>query len=561
MKAEMAHIAVGRLTPNPRNPRTVFDPKEHEDLVASVREKGVLQAILVRPLSGGYEIVAGERRWRAAKEAHGEAYDMPCQLREMDEREADACALIENIDRVKMNPLDEARGAARLLGLYGGDREETARRLGWSRSKLEARLALTNASAKVQDALAAGKISLGHAELLAAAPPEKQDKALEGVIGQKLTVEQVRQSLTKIAYVLKDAAFDKKQCMSCPSNSDVQTALFAETIGAGHCTNPPCYEAKTEAVIAEAKKDLEGDYPRVMVLRRGENFIPLKLVAGGATGVGDEQANACRGCATFGATISIVPGSVGLVETDICFNAECNADKVGAALKAARQAERERAGQQGAGASKDSSSSKATTANAPAATPKATTVHLTQRMKDYRSKVWRQAAVKELKAGDRARHVLIALGIIGRVSDVDSFKYEEAGRKLLGGSSNSDLAENLPLLEAATGDAVATLVNGLAMTAMHKLEERQVCGILAHYVVDLGQHWKLNAEFLDIMSKSEIELVAEELGLRQAAAKKWSAIMAKKKAEMIEGLLAVEGFAYEGKVPKLLSYTQSARVH
>lgn len=555
MQAEMAHIPVGRLMPNPRNPRTRFDPQEHADLVASVRENGVLQAILVRPLQDGYEIVAGERRWRAAKEAHGDEYPMPCQVRQLDDREADACALIENIDRVKMNPLDEARGAARLLGLYGGDREETARRLGWSRSKLETRLALTNASAKVQDALAAGRISLGHAELLAAAPPEKQDKALDGIIGQKLTVEQVRQSLTKIAYVLKDASFDRKECMSCPSNSDVQTALFAETIGAGHCTNPACYEAKTEAVIAEVKRDLETDYPKVMVLRRGENFIPLRLVADGPTGVGEEQAKACRGCATFGATVSIVPGNVGAVETDICFNADCNADKVAAALKAARQAERERAA---AVTPKDATSSKETGGSTAAPVPKATSVHLTQRMKEYRSKIWRQAVVKELRRGDRARHVLIALGAIGRVSDVDSFKYEEACRKLLGESSSTDLTENLPRLEAAASDTVAILINGLAMTAMHKLEERHVCGILAHYAVDLGQHWRLNAEFLDIMSKSEIELVAEELGLREAAGKKWSAIMAKKKAELIEGLLNVEGFAYEGKVPKVLSFAQAA---
>jgi ParB-like nuclease domain len=104
------------------NPRTYFDPTEMAELVASVSEHGVAQAILVRPKDGGYEIIAGHRRYRAALEAHGEEYDMPVVVRECSDAEAEVLANVENTVRADMSPIEEAVSAASVVGRVKGDR-------------------------------------------------------------------------------------------------------------------------------------------------------------------------------------------------------------------------------------------------------------------------------------------------------------------------------------------------------------------------------------------------------------------------------------------------------
>jgi ParB family chromosome partitioning protein len=163
-----ASIKVGNILPG-RNPRGYFDPAEMTALEDSVKSKGVLQAILVRPRDAGrYEIVAGERRWRAARKVFGDEYEIPALVRDLDDGEADEAALIENIQRADMSPTEEAEAAAKILGRCQGDRDEASRRLGWSRTTLDKRLALMNCSERVRRALSERRIQLGHAELLAA---------------------------------------------------------------------------------------------------------------------------------------------------------------------------------------------------------------------------------------------------------------------------------------------------------------------------------------------------------------------------------------------------------
>ena len=141
-----ASIKVGNILPG-RNPRGYFDPAEMTALEDSVKSKGVLQAILVRPRDAGrYEIVAGERRWRAAKKVFGDEYEIPALVRDLDDGEADEAALIENIQRADMSPTEEAEAAAKILGRCQGDRDEASHRLGWSRTTLDKRLALDRKS-------------------------------------------------------------------------------------------------------------------------------------------------------------------------------------------------------------------------------------------------------------------------------------------------------------------------------------------------------------------------------------------------------------------------------
>ncbi len=206
-----ASIKVGNILPG-RNPRGYFDPAEMTELEESVKSKGVLQAILVRPRDAGrYEIVAGERRWRAAKKVFGDEYEIPALVRDLDDGEADEAALIENIQRANMSPTEEAEAAAKILGRCQGDRDEASRRLGWSRTTLDKGLALMNGSERVRRALSERRIQLGHAELLAAVTRDKQDAVLDKLLSQAClpTVVQFRGQLEQISRALGSAIFDK----------------------------------------------------------------------------------------------------------------------------------------------------------------------------------------------------------------------------------------------------------------------------------------------------------------------------------------------------------------
>ncbi|MFD2274268.1 PRTRC system ParB family protein [Undibacterium arcticum] len=192
-----------------RNPRTYFDPIEMADMEASVKANGVIQPILVRPFEGKLQIVAGERRYRAALNIFGETYEIPYLLKEMTDAEADELALVENIQRADMSPTEEAVAAAKILARYKGDREEAASRLGWKRQKLDSRLALMNCSELVRIALNERKIQLGHAELLATTTREQQDKALEAIIKNQVPVASIKQMLGQVSKSMTGAIFDK----------------------------------------------------------------------------------------------------------------------------------------------------------------------------------------------------------------------------------------------------------------------------------------------------------------------------------------------------------------
>ncbi|PZU42849.1 MAG: chromosome partitioning protein ParB, partial [Sphingomonas sp.] len=181
----LARIAIGY------NPRRYFDSKKHDELVASLRLRGMLQPILVRPADDGedrYIIVAGGRRYRAALEAFGADGEAPVIIREMTDQEALEAAIDENDIRDDASETEQADAAVRVLAACQNDRGEAGRRLGWSRAKLDRRLALANLSDAVKLALDERRIKVGHAELLAAVPADKQDKALETILGAGLDI-------------------------------------------------------------------------------------------------------------------------------------------------------------------------------------------------------------------------------------------------------------------------------------------------------------------------------------------------------------------------------------
>lgn len=538
------------------NPRRHFDPAEMEELTSSIKAKGVIQPILVRPVEGGYQVIAGGRRLQAAKTAHGDDYQIPVHVRDMDDGEADEAALIENVNRAGMSPGEEAEAAAKVLGRCNGDRDEAARRLGWKREMLDKRLALMNCSDNVRTALIERKILLGHAELLAAAPKDKQDVVLSKLLSAPVLVpvSEFKASLEQHSKLLTAAIFDKKDCAGCQHNSCNQQSLFAEAIKDGHCTNGPCFDGKTQAALQATCEQLKEEFPVVKIVQPGENFTIVKIVAVGELGVGEDQAKACRGCEKFGAAVSNVPGKIGNVYREQCFDPVCNSNKVAERIKAEQEAKKQEAKQ-----APEEKSTGAKTATPPVkekAEKPTPSVQDSQRVKDYRAKVWREVFRKEVFAdADRSLTVLLALCMTGNARHISTSKLGQAFEKLTGQSKSLDIAEMSKMIAESQQDVRDTLLKALAPSVEGELEERNIVRILTYLNADLAQHWKLNADYLGLLTKSEIEVVADEIGLKtHMGEKEFSKLMGGKKDEIIKGLLNVEGFVYEGKVPKALSY-------
>lgn len=158
-------VMLSQIEPNRDQPRKDFDEQALNELAESIREHGLLQPILVRSKpSGGYEIIAGERRWRASRIAG--LRTVPVVIKEMDEKEAAEVALIENLQREDLNPVEEAMGYRSLMVSYGLTQEQVAERMGKSRSAVANALRLLDLTPSETEALKAGKLSAGHARAL-----------------------------------------------------------------------------------------------------------------------------------------------------------------------------------------------------------------------------------------------------------------------------------------------------------------------------------------------------------------------------------------------------------
>jgi ParB family chromosome partitioning protein len=160
-------LPVAYLRPNPSNPRKAFGEADLDDLTASVRERGVVQPLIVRPVPGAqdaYEIVAGERRWRAAQRAG--VHDVPVLIREASDKEALELAIIENVQRADLNALEEAHGYRQLIDQYRYTQNELADAIGKSRSHIANTLRLLNLPEAVQVLIVDGRLTAGHARAL-----------------------------------------------------------------------------------------------------------------------------------------------------------------------------------------------------------------------------------------------------------------------------------------------------------------------------------------------------------------------------------------------------------
>ena len=179
-------VGLEKIKPGRFQPRTNFDKEKLEELTASIKKQGVLSPILVRELGlNEYEVIAGERRLRASQMA--KLKTIPCLIDQKQDQDALISALIENLQREDLNPVEEARGLERLKREFGLTQDEVAKSTGKARSTIANSLRLLSLPSKVLDMLSTGQIEKGHAKLLASLEPRQAEAAAENIIKNKRT--------------------------------------------------------------------------------------------------------------------------------------------------------------------------------------------------------------------------------------------------------------------------------------------------------------------------------------------------------------------------------------
>jgi len=209
------YIDINQIKPNSNQPRKTFDEEKLEELAASIKEHGLIQPIVLRKAGKGYEIVAGERRWRAARKIG--IKEVPCIVKELTDEENMLLAIIENMQREDLNPVEEAEGIRQMIDTYGLTQEQVSKSVGKSRPYIANCLRLLKLPEVIKEYLADGSLSTGHAKAIAAVnDEEKQIRLAETAIKEGLSVRQ----LEKLAK--EEKAAPKPKSRPRVKNADVK---------------------------------------------------------------------------------------------------------------------------------------------------------------------------------------------------------------------------------------------------------------------------------------------------------------------------------------------------
>jgi ParB family chromosome partitioning protein len=550
------------------NYRRRFKPEKIAQMQASFDLHGLLNALIVRPLDNGrFQLLVGGYRYKSWSGKFGAESDIRANVRTLTDEQALALMMAENSDREDPSVIEDAEGAARMLGFCNGNRDEASARLGWTRSKLDRRLAVMNAVQSVRDAYLDDKLTVGHVEIFAALRSEVQERVMQVILqqGNKVpTVEQLKAMAETSLQSLESAIFDRTECTGCQFNTGNQQALFDQSFSGSRCTNKECYTGKTEAELENRKNALTETYQVVRIVRPGDNSTVIALRADGKRPVGTEQAAACRTCKDFGACVSGVPDSLGKTYIDVCFNQTCNDEKIDAHKKTLKDAENaeQALNSSGAGAAPEGAqetSSGAVRASAKTVTKSSTSSSSVRNaIQEYREKVWRlvfHRAVLKLPT-IQSRALLIAL-IAHQSSHLDGSAAMSAINKALSTDVPVDKTRTSSLLKALLDFDQAKLATAFQHMASHVKSDmpiRDLVGFLNALEIRIEQHWKVNEDFFDLLTKTELDAVAEEIGLAKAAGKTYVSLKNGSKKEFVQAMLKVEGFAYVGAIPKLMRW-------
>ena len=183
------YISIHDVKPNANQPRKTFDEEKIAELAASIRENGIIQPLIVRKKGKTYEIVAGERRWRASVKA--ELKEVPCIVRELDDEQNMLLAIVENMQREDLNPLEEAEGLNQMIASYGLTQEQVSKSVGKSRPYIANSLRLLKLPEDIRELISEGKLSAGHGRaLLSVEDEERQKKITEMILKDGLSVRE-----------------------------------------------------------------------------------------------------------------------------------------------------------------------------------------------------------------------------------------------------------------------------------------------------------------------------------------------------------------------------------
>jgi len=193
--ASLLMIEIDQIEPNPLQPRVGFDSEKLEELAASIRQSGVIQPIVVRPASSGYEIIAGERRWRAAQKANLKV--IPSIVQDVSDREMLALALVENVQRDDLSPIEEALAYRLMAEQFELSQAEIAQRVGRSRTAVTNTLRLLQLPIAVQQMVIADELSMGHARALLPLPEKEQLGLARRIVKEGLSVRNVERQVQR----------------------------------------------------------------------------------------------------------------------------------------------------------------------------------------------------------------------------------------------------------------------------------------------------------------------------------------------------------------------------
>lgn len=505
------------------NPRQYFDADKHREMVASLKLRGLLQPILVRPSptnEGRYEIVAGGRRYRACIEAFGTDAEIPVMIRTMTDDEALDAAIDENDVRDDTSETEQADAAVKALAACKGDRAETARRLGWSIAKLNRRLALAGLSAPVKTALNERRIKIGHAELLAAIALDKQEAALTTIINASLDVNKTQTLLMKITQSLATAPFDKSECTACPYNSSMQRALFETHVDDGHCTNPECFKLKSE--VHQRKLDEEA--------------------------AAAAQAEAARVAADEEAARAAAPEN----EDEAVDKSENASDDD----SEDENAEEGTSSSAPAAHAKPAATKSASSSPSISHKPFATASGIAGRTKETREKVWRAHVAKFLsKTDEAAREVIITAAMTGGLSQITKQTLPPRAKILIAPDFDmSDFSGSLASVRALTETKSTAMSAVAAAWAIDTHYFANVAAIARAYGLRLNGEWVVTEAFLAKYTKDELKFIAHEVGLvEHMGTKAFGKLMNGKKSELAPAMMNATGFNWVGLVPSCMS--------
>lgn len=253
-------LAIDRLRPGKYQPRTRMDDASLDELAESIREQGIMQPVLVRPADGGaFEIIAGERRWRAAQRAG--LREVPALVKSVPDQAALALALIENIQREDLNPLEEAQGLARLIEEFGLTHDAAAKAVGRSRSAVSNLLRLTALAKPVQEYLLAGALEMGHARALLALPTAQQTGAATRVVNGGMSVRETERMVQALLGGTGGKAKRKSQVRDADTTR-LETEI-AESLGAKVRIDPRANGAGRLIIDYTSLAELDGIVARL----------------------------------------------------------------------------------------------------------------------------------------------------------------------------------------------------------------------------------------------------------------------------------------------------------